>query len=106
MPNQDFRVKNGLKVGITSDETYVFTITSDGKVGVGSEVPKNSLDVTGSGNIDGFVSIGGSVTASSIFGSGIGLTSVPSEQLTGLFPLKDCLEHTTSIFKVTNLAEI
>ena len=83
MPNQDFRVKNGLKVGITSDETYVFTITSDGKVGVGSEAPKNSLDVTGSGNIDGSVSVGGSVTASSFFGSGIGLTSVPSEQLTG-----------------------
>lgn len=83
MANQDFRVKNGLKVGIKTDETYSVTVTTNGNIGIGSTIPQKQLDIVGSASIDGSISIGATITANTINASGDGLTNIPGGQLTG-----------------------
>ena len=70
MANQDFRVKNGLQVGSG--------ITTPVSVGIGTiSDPSSHVDVRGT------IQASGIVTASQFTGSGAGLTSLPSESLTG-----------------------
>ena len=63
MANQNFRVKNGLDVGVNGN---IITTLSDGKVGIGSTIPQKNLDVLedllvgGDARIVGVLTVGSS----------------------------------------------
>ena len=63
MANQNFRVKNGLDVGVNGN---IITTLSDGKVGIGSTIPQKNLDVKedllvgGDARIVGVLTVGSS----------------------------------------------
>jgi hypothetical protein len=57
LANQNFRVKNGLDVGV--DGSIISTL-SNGNVGVGSTIPKARLDVSGDAIIAGILTVGSS----------------------------------------------
>ena len=70
MADQNFRVKNGLDVGIGGT---IITTTGIGSVGIGSTQPTSALTVQGD------VSVSGVVTATSFVGDGSGLTGIGVE---------------------------
>ena len=73
MANQDFRVKNGLQVGVG--------ITTPISVGIGT-----TEDATSHVDVQGTLETTGTITSSSFSGSGSGLTSIPAGQLSGTVP--------------------
>ena len=90
MANQDFRVRNGLQVGRD--------ISSAVTVGIGTTIAATShVDVQGT------ITASGQVTASQFSGSGAGLTSIPSSQLSSPIPT-DKLSGTYNISITGNMS--
>ena len=60
-----------------------------GSLGVGTAFPRKKFDLIGSALIENDLVVGAGITAKSFSGSGAGLTSIPSSELTGALPAID-----------------